>query len=171
MAHPEQIEFCLRIARRWPHLFQNKRVLDCGSLDINGNNRYLFQGGSYLGIDIAAGPNVDTVVRTHDVQSGPFDVVISTECLEHDEFAALSIQRMVDLLAEGGILLITCATTGRPEHGTFLHDGWASPGTRNFYKNITPDDLVVPLSASFKCWGVEVQHNDIYAWGLDRKPT
>lgn len=167
MAHPEQIEFCRRIARRWPHLFQNKRVLDCGSLDINGNNRHLFTGGSYIGIDIAAGPNVDIISRIHEIKGGPFDVVISTECLEHDEFAALSIQRMIDLLAVGGILVITCATTGRPEHGTTEHDDWASPGTLNHYRNITPNELVVPLSSSFRCWGVEVLHTDIYAWGLD----
>ena len=167
MAHAEQVDFCSRIKRRWPHLFLNKRVLDCGSLDINGNNRYLFTGGSYTGVDIVPGPNVDIVSRIHEVTGGPFDVVISTECLEHDAFLNQSIQRMIDLLAKDGILLITCATTGRPEHGTADHDDWASPGTLDYYKNVTPGELVEPLSRSFRCWGVEVQHSDIYAWGLD----
>jgi hypothetical protein len=167
VAHVEQINFCIRIQQRWTHLFLNKRILDCGSLDINGNNRYLFTGGSYIGIDIAAGPNVDIVSRIHEIKGGPFDVVISTECLEHDAFAALSIQHMIDLLADSGILIITCATTGRPEHGTAGHDDWASPGTLDHYRNITTSDLVDPLSKSFRCWGVEVHHSDIYAWGLD----
>lgn len=52
MAHQEQSDFCRRLVFRWPHLFDSKKVLDCGSLDINGNNRYLFRGGSYIGIDI-----------------------------------------------------------------------------------------------------------------------
>jgi SAM-dependent methyltransferase len=173
MAHVEQADFCLRLKQRWPHLFQNKRVLDCGSLDINGNNRYLFAGGSYVGVDIFAGPNVDIVLRIHEVKGGPFDVVISTECLEHDEFSELSIGRMIDLLTDGGILIITCATTGRPEHGTFEFHDWASPGTLDHYKNITHDELTKQLARSFRCWGVEVQHSDIYAWGLDpiRKAT
>ena len=167
MAHVEQADFCLRLKQRWPHLFQNKRVLDCGSLDINGNNRYLFAGGSYVGVDIFAGPNVDIVLRIHEVKGGPFDVVISTECLEHDEFSELSIGRMIDLLTDGGILIITCATTGRPEHGTFEFHDWASPGTLGYYKNITHDELTKQLSRSFRCGGVEVQHSDIYAWGVD----
>lgn len=167
MAHQEQSDFCRRLVFRWPHLFDSKKVLDCGSLDINGNNRYLFRGGSYIGIDIQPGPNVDIVSRIHEIRGGPFDVVISTECLEHDEFAAQSIQHMIDLVSDGGILIITCATTGRPEHGTKGHEDWASPGTPNHYRNIEPSELIGPLSKSFRCWGVEVQHSDIYAWGLD----
>lgn len=167
MAHVEQVDFCIRIRQRWPHLFQSKRVLDCGSLDINGNNRYLFTGGSYIGIDVVRGLNVDIVSRIHEVQGGPFDVIISTECLEHDEFADLSIRHMIDLISPGGILIITCATIGRPEHGTVGHDDWASPGTLDHYKNIAPEQLIVPLSQAFRCWGVEVQHSDLYAWGLD----
>jgi len=167
MAHAEQIEWCNLVKVAHPEYFHGVTVLDIGSLDINGNNRHLFVGGSYIGIDIAAGSNVDIISHIHEVKGGPFDVVISTECLEHDKFATLSIQHMIDLLADSGILIITCATTGRPEHGTTGHDDWASPGTLNYYRNITPDELVVPLSNSFKCWGVEVQHTDIYAWGLD----
>jgi SAM-dependent methyltransferase len=148
-------------------LFENKRVLDCGSLDINGNNRHLFAGGTYLGVDIVAGPNVDIVSRIHEVEGGPFDVVISTECLEHDEFAARSIRHMIDLLAVGGIFIVTCATTGRPEHGTTGHEDWASPGTLGHYRNVKPSELAGPLSCAFRCWGVEVQHSDLYAWGLD----
>ena len=167
MAHVEQVDFCLRVRERWPHLFENKRVLDCGSLDINGNNRHLFTGGSYIGIDIAAGTNVDIISRIHEVKGGPFDVVISTECLEHDEFMTLSIQHMIDLVAVGGIIIVTCATIGRPEHGTVGHEDWASPATLDHYRNVTPEQLATPLSKAFRCWGVEVQHTDLYAWGLD----
>ncbi len=85
VSHPEQMDFCRRISSRWPHLFQGKRVIDCGSLDINGNNRYLFSGCEYTGIDIVAGANVDVVTRIHEFNRGKFDVVISTECFEHDE--------------------------------------------------------------------------------------
>lgn len=167
MAHVEQAEFCRRIASRWPHLFKGKRVIDCGSLDINGNNRYLFSGGSYLGIDIVEGANVDVVTRIHDYEGGPFDVVISTECFEHDAHFSESFSKMVEMVDVGGLLLFTCATIGRKEHGTTNSDGWASPGTQDYYRNIDPDEVVRLLRKSFRCWGVEVQHQDIYGYGID----
>ncbi len=168
MAHPEQRDFCQRIRARWPHLFEDKSVLDCGSLDVNGNNRFLFTGGSYLGLDLAPGPNVDIVGLIHEYQGGPFDVVISTEALEHDRHLERSLARMAELVAPSGILLITCATTGRVEHGTTDHEAYASPGTNDFYRNVLPTDLIPFFSRFFRCWGVEVQHADIYAWGLDK---
>ena len=166
MAHPEQRDFCLRLVSRWPHLFQGKSVLDCGSLDINGNNRYLFAGGRYTGIDLIEGPNVDEVSRIHEYTGGPFGVVISTECLEHDAHAAESIRRMIEMVANDGIIIITCATLGRPEHGTPGHEEWASPATNSHYRNLAPSELVAPLRDSFRCWGVEVIHGDLYGWGL-----
>jgi len=167
MAHREQNDFCQRIAARWPHLFQNKRVLDCGSLDVNGNNRHLFTGGTYLGIDIVGGRNVDVVTRIHEYVGGPFDVVISTECFEHDAHFAETFAHMIGMVATGGLLLFSCATTGRPEHGTEAIEGWASPGTYSHYQNIIAEEVIVPLRSAFRCWGVEVEHSDIYGWGID----
>lgn len=43
--HKEQINYCLSIKNKYPELFKGK-ILDCGSLDINGNNRYLFEDTS-----------------------------------------------------------------------------------------------------------------------------
>jgi SAM-dependent methyltransferase len=167
MAHQEQADFCRRIAARWPHLFIDKKVLDCGSLDINGNNRHLFTGGTYLGIDIVAGTNVDVVTSVHEYNEGQFDVVISTECFEHDAHFAETFAHMISMVAVGGLLLFTCATTGRPEHGTKAIEDWASPGTLDHYRNITVEDVIVPLRAAFKCCGVEVEHSDLYGWAID----
>lgn len=167
MAHDAQFNFCQRIQARWPHLFQDKSVLDCGSLDINGNNRPLFDGGTYLGIDLIAGPNVDRVERIHEHRGGPYGVVISTESLEHDQHWQQSLQHMIDLLAPDGLFLLTCATVGRPEHGTTGHEEWASPGTPSYYRNVLPSDLLPILSSSFRCWGIEIEHQDLYCWGLD----
>ena len=167
MAHPEQNDFCLRIARRWPHLFRDKQVLDCGSLDINGNNRHLFNGGTYTGIDIVAGPNVDIVSRIHEYKGGPFDVVISTECFEHDVHFDATFAHMIEMVSPDGLMLFTCATIGRPEHGTATDESWASPGTHDHYRNIDPDEVAAKLRKSFRCWGIEVQHSDLYGWGID----
>lgn len=52
MAHQEQVRFCESVREKFPSLFVGKKVLDAGSLDINGNNRYLFTDCEYVGIDV-----------------------------------------------------------------------------------------------------------------------
>ena len=39
MAHPEQREFILKVKEKYPEFFKGKKVLDIGSLDINGSAR------------------------------------------------------------------------------------------------------------------------------------
>lgn len=169
MAHREQREFCERIKRRWPHLFDHRNVLDVGSLNVNGTNRDLFNGGAYTGLDIIAGPGVDVVCPVHLFTGGPFSTIISTECLEHDRHAVESLRRMVDLLTPDGLLLLTCATNGRMEHGTASSHPTDSPATNDYYANVESEMVHAALSSAFRCWGVEVQHSDLYAWGLHKK--
>jgi hypothetical protein len=60
VAHPEQQEYCKSVRNKFPEYFKNVLILDIGSLDINGNNRYLFDSSSvYIGVDVALGQNVD----------------------------------------------------------------------------------------------------------------
>ena len=84
MAHPEQIEFCLSVKKYLPRFFSNRFVLDIGSLDINGNNQYLFDDCLYLGVDLFPGKNVDLAVKGHELQlpDASADVIISTECFK-----------------------------------------------------------------------------------------
>lgn len=65
MAHVEQQNYLTSIKNRFPAFFMGVNVLDIGSLDINGNNRYLFTDYTYTGIDIGEGANVDIVCRGH----------------------------------------------------------------------------------------------------------
>ena len=39
MAHKEQRDFCFRVKNIYPDFFKNKKVLDIGSLDVNGNSK------------------------------------------------------------------------------------------------------------------------------------
>jgi len=142
MAHVEQQKFCNAIKLLKPSAFKNVNVLDVGSLDINGNNRYLFEGGFYLGLDIVAGKNVDVVSPIVGFNSTRlFDTIISTEMLEHDKDWKASLGAMYALLVQGGFLLITCATTGRKEHGTSKNEPMTSPGTLDWYKNISLEEF------------------------------
>lgn len=174
MAHPEQREFCERVKALHPELFKNRRVLDVGSLDINGNNRFLFDGGTYTGLDVGEGPNVDVVALAHEFDAVPFEVIISTECFEHDAHYAESLRNIVRLLVSGGLFVFTCATTGRPEHGTIRSDGGLNApllGT-DYYKNLTEEDIweIIDVSAIFATYHFEIGHRtrDLYFWGVKR---
>ncbi len=152
-----QQNFCVEVRNKLTNYFfgANKddrmEVLDFGSLDVNGNNRFLFFNYNYTGVDIGEGPNVDVVSRAHEFSSDIlYDVVMSTEMLEHDMHWKESLINMESLLKPNGMMLITCASTGRPEHGTLRTEGpeaFSSPLTSqieewmNYYKNLTEDDF------------------------------
>lgn len=175
MSHAEQRAFCEWVKGLFPKFFAgNVHVLDCGSLDINGNNRYLFGPTvRYYGMDLVAGPNVDFVGRVHDYHGPAVDCIISTEMLEHDEFYQASLRAMVRSLLPGGLLVFTCATTGRPEHGTSGTTPTDSPATLDYYRNLTDDDIAaIPgFLAAFSEYQffVEDNHKDLCFYGIKRQ--
>ena len=147
MAHPLQIEFCKSIKKKYPKYFKNVDVLDVGSVDINGNNRYLFSKYTYTGLDIGPGNNVDVICPIHLFKPNKqYDVIISTEMLEHDVNYVQSLQRMFNLLKPEGLLILTAAGDGRLEHGTKRTSPEDSPYTTDYYKNINWKDILATLS-------------------------
>jgi SAM-dependent methyltransferase len=145
MAHKQQIEFCMKIKGLFPQFFYRKRVLDIGSMDVNGSNRYLFWLCKYIGVDIAMGKNVNFACHAHRIHLSAdwFDTIISTEVAEHDKHWHLTMQNTIRMLKPGGLLLFTCATTGRPEHGTKRTDAFSSPFTTDYYKNVTEELVAI----------------------------
>ena len=151
--HKEVRRFCQSIKLQYPFHFSNINVLDCGSLDINGNNRWIFNQCSYYGIDIAQGPNVDEVTRIHEFKPRIlFDTVISTEMLEHDRYFADSLNAMFEFTRPGGLLLITAAGFGRKEHGTSEVNPHDSPMTPDYYCNISVSMLLQGLDLTKFSW-------------------
>ena len=151
--------------KSYPTLFESANVLDIGSRDFNGSNRYLFTGGTYTGVDSMPGPNVDLVSRAHeiDLPDGSFDMIVSTEMLEHDQFRAKSLARMVKMLKTGGHLLITCAAPGRPVHGIDEYSG-GDP----YYQNVDAKTLLRELGRQMHCLNIEDTrkgHCDLYYFG------
>lgn len=153
-------------------MFSNCDVLDIGSLDINGNNRYLFKNYKYTGIDIGPGKNVDIVSLGHEYKPGKqFDVVISTECFEHDKYWKETIKNCIELTKSGGMFIFTCASKGRPEHGTSRSLDWASPYSHlqfdDYYMNLTQQD-VEPLIQGFGETYFEYNSKacDLYFYGI-----
>lgn len=99
-----------------------KRVLEVGSYNVNGSVReYLesLQPREYLGVDVTEGPGVDRVVNaeslTESIQPG-FDIVISTEMLEHVENWAVCLAQLAEMTKAGGLLVLTTRSPGFPYH-------------------------------------------------------
>ncbi len=152
MAHYQQQQFCKKISEKFPKYFKGKKVLDIGSLDINGNNRFFLDSCNYIGLDVGEGPNVDVVQVAHmyDAPDDYFDLIISTEVFEHDMFYEKSVKNIMRMIKPGGAFIFTCASTGRAEHGTRRSDGSSaaplliniSEEWSDYYKNLTREDFV-----------------------------
>ena len=158
MSHEQQRAFFELAIRSIPQVAEAQSVLEIGSYDVNGSVRPLFTNATkYVGVDLASGPGVDVVSYGHKVglPDHSFDVAISGECFEHDPHWAATLENMVRLTRPGGIVLFTCATLGRLEHGTVRTEPLASPGTQNvgvdYYRNLTESDFheCLPMSGMF----------------------
>ena len=65
---------------------------------------------SYVGLDVVSGPQVDVVVKPDGSWPLPdehFDVLLSTQVLEHVEDLDLTVKEIVRVLKPGGVALIT----------------------------------------------------------------
>lgn len=137
MAHKEQKDFFDSVKDIFPKNFTNVRAIDCGSLDVNGSLKRMFDDSEYTGVDIVAGKNVDVVSHIKDLELSGFDTVVSGEMLEHDETWKDSLQKMYDMAKSGGLLAISCATEGRREHGTTRTNGKQWGTSPDYYMNLT----------------------------------
>lgn len=123
---------CLRFgAKHFTKSFcSGKRFLDVGSLDVNGSLRSTvesFTPKEYIGVDVIVGNGVDHLCPGKDLISffgkNSFDVVLSTEVLEHvykwKEFIS-NIKRVCKPL---GYVLLTARSRGFPYH-PYPKDFW-----------------------------------------------
>jgi SAM-dependent methyltransferase len=154
VAHSEQLEFVDTVRGAFPKFFASACTLEIGSLDINGTIRTFFAGGNYTGLDVAPGPGVDIVCQGQDYQApdDTFDTVISCEVMEHNPYWKETLTNMIRVCRPGGLILMTCATTGRKEHGTTRTSPTDSPLSVGlgweYYRNLTAHDWERALSPS-----------------------
>jgi SAM-dependent methyltransferase len=182
--HGEARDFTIFVKQILPDYFVNKTVLDVGAGDINGNNRFLFENGTYEGNDVIEASNVTIVSKTKDLpfEDQSFDTIISTECFEHDPEYADSFRKIYAMLKPNGLFFFTCASTGRPEHGTRRTTPGDSYGTignledmSDYYKNLTEYDIndITPLNDLFSCWDTyyNARSCDLYVVGIKKDST
>lgn len=195
--HKEQIDFLDKIKNKFPNVFKDVKVLDIGSFNVNGNEKPWFENCDFIGLDIGPGEGVDVVcpANEYDAPDETFDTIISCECWEHNPFYKESIQNAIRMLKSGGYFIFTCATTGRPIHGTSTQDkidkersitsqgnpsnNWKTmPNVSRenwdseYYKNITEEDIkkFLDMDSIFFDYEFEVENNhcDLYFWGIKK---
>lgn len=178
MAHHQQLQFVAQVARHLAADWTGLTVVEIGSADINGSIRPFFPGSSYTGVDLAEGPGVDLIASGHDVAlpAGSVDLAISCECFEHNPMWRETFVNMHRMTKPGGIVVMTCASRGRLEHGTTRTRPFESPASLSigwdYYRNLNREDFErqLPLSTMFEdhAFFNNLVSHDLYFVG--RKP-
>lgn len=180
MAHAAQQQFVQSVKNIFPLAFNSGQIVEIGSLNINGSVRQFFDAPKeYVGVDLGVGCGVDVVCegQNYDGPAGKFDVAISVECFEHNPHWRATFLNMVRMVHNEGLVIMTCATTGRPEHGTSRSDAASSPLTVlkgwEYYENRTEADfrLAFDLNNMFRdyCFSLNTNSHDLYFWGIVKK--
>lgn len=172
MAHSEQRVFFETVKSFYPQFFNNVSVIEIGSLNINGTVRDFYNAKMYIGIDVDEGKDVDIVEQGQDVKFPDryFDVAVSAECFEHNPHWKETFANMYRMASK--FVIFTCASDGRPEHGTTRTTPADSPFTVNwdYYRNLNEKDF----REQFNFDTMFFQHNfiynpqsyDLYFWGI-----
>ena len=173
MAHESQFNFVKSVRKNFPAYFNGVKVLEIGSLNINGSVRQFFTNCDYIGVDLGAGKDVDLICKGHLVpfEDNSFDTVISCECFEHDKDWELTFQKMWDVAK--GIVIVSCASEGRPEHGTTRTSPADAPFTNDYYRNLTALDFmntfdIFSMFDKFQ-FSINQAPSDLYFWGIKRE--
>lgn len=178
MAHKEQRDFLETVRNNHPEWFTEVSVLEVGSLDINGTVRDFFHNvRRYVGVDVGPGPGVDVVENGENLDYGDdeFDIAISAECFEHNPEWIATFANMHRMAKTA--VIFTCASEGRPEHGTTRSHPDNSPFTIawDYYRNLNAEDFeqAFDLDGMFTEYAFDYNPNshDLYFWGIKKTST
>jgi len=169
VSHQSQLDFVASIKKQFPQYFFESKVLEVGSLDINGSIRQFFVACDYIGVDLGEGRGVDVVARGEelDYPDDSFDVVASCECFEHNPEWVKTFNNMVRMAS--GLVFFSCATTGRAEHGTRRTSPDDAPFCGDYYRNLTEQDFRENCDLDkFTVYEFLVNSSpaDLYFWGI-----
>ncbi len=120
------LEFIQRTFSHWP---DQPEILEVGAKEVNGSARPVCQERAqrYMGVDIEQGEGVDVLVDanhlTEHFGKDVFDIVISTEMVEHVYDWPNVLYEMLSILKPGGLLLLTTRSIGFEIHG-YPDDHW-----------------------------------------------
>ena len=140
---------------------QGKKVIEVGSYDVNGSLRPVVESwgaAEYVGVDIVPGPGVDVICKAENLVEKfgkqSFDVVISTELLEHVRDWKKVIANIKGICRPNGTILITTRSYGFGYHA-YPHDFWRYEVED--MKQIFSDCEILGLEKDFQAPGVFVK--------------
>lgn len=125
--HHTVINFAQRMLNR--EYVTGRYVLEVGAYDVNGSVRPIVESldpACYLGVDQVSGPGVDQVANCENLVNAvgdKWDVVITTEMLEHVDDWRKCMRELAKAVVPGGHLLITTRSPGFPYHA-YPVDNW-----------------------------------------------
>lgn len=164
MCNSECVSFVQRAVG--PEEVKGKDIIEVGSYDVNGSVRPYLEGlapASYLGVDIRRGPGVDLICEAEllvdrlGVES--FDLVVSTELLEHVRDWRLVVTNMKRIVRPGGLIVITTRSRGFQLHD-FPNDFW----------RYEPSDMRV-IFADCSIEMLDIDRSDPGVFVAARRPT
>lgn len=136
-------------------------VLEFGGRYVNGGVRDLIPHDHWLSVDLRSGDGVDVVGNAATVDCGyeGWDVVVSTELLEHTPEGEAICANAYRHLCNGGWLVMTMAGPGRAPHGA---SGEPRPPAGEHYGNVEPDVLKAWLfAAGFRVFELNTLGTDL----------
>lgn len=158
--HIESYEAMQTFEREHASKSKEKKVIDIGSLDVNGSFRNIFDGYEYLGLDILKGKNVDIVSESpyeYPIDDESFDIVISGNTMEHVKAIWRWVIELKRILKRGGLLCITTPHS-LPEH-RYPVDCW----------RVLPDGMRALLQGHAGLDILEVRKTKIDTVGIAKK--
>lgn len=140
--HHSVLQWAAQIIER-DNLREREKILEIGSYDVNGSVRSFFgdrpmrmtfaglvdspplidEGDMYVGVDVSEGPGVDLVLKSRKLPFVPeqFDLVVSTEALEHDLRFWETLAEIDRVLRPGGRVILTARGMYLPGKGMPYH--------------------------------------------------
>ena len=173
MSHTQQQDFCKLVEKSF---FREKKILilEIGSYNVNGTIRDIFVNQRHIGVDVKKGPCVDIVYDglNLDIQD-KFDLSISCECFEHNPYYLENFKTMIELTKDNGVVVFTCASIFRKEHGTTRTTSADSPGSMekwDYYKNLFKKDFEKKINMNKIFYKYQFYYNffsdDLYFIGI-----
>ena len=155
------------LVKSTPADFRNKSVIEVGSKDVNGSVRPIVANfgkpSSHIGVDISNGKYVDMIVPAEKLVEkfgeNAFDIVISTELLEHVFDWKIVIDNLKRILKHGGTMIITTRSYGCIHHG-YPFDFW----------RYEPEDMK-HIFADFVIQYLHYDNENIGVWLKAKKPS
>ncbi len=165
---------------------KGKDVLESGARNVNGSARAFVEAlkpAIYIGTDIVPGEGVDQVCDAVDLAAtfgeDSFDLLISTEAIEHIQDWRGAVSNFKRVLREGGVLFITTRSKGFPYHG-YPADFWRYevPDMQAIFADFDilvldsdPTEPGVFLKARKPEGFAEIDLTDYELFSIDEQPT